>query len=176
MSFHYHLIQPLLYPTAAGRPLISYSGQGWSSSSRPQGRLSLYMILLRKRISYQRVGRILASLWSRPPSERLTKKLFTRSTRRGALTYALISKSGYRVTFLPVYTRTNAPPPPQDVQARKRPNTEPIYTTVTSYGGFVRQGLVRPPGEYLVFWYVGQISENAVGLIKERKVYLNLRL
>ena len=57
-----------------------------------------------------------------------------------------------------------------------RPNTEPIYTTVTSYGGVAR---VRPPGEYLVFWYVGQISENAVSLIKvraQRTVCLYLRL
>lgn len=91
----------------------------------------------------------------------------------------MLSKSGYRVTFLPVYTQTNAPPSPQDLQAYMRPNTEPIYTTVTSYGGVARQGRVRPPGEYLVFWYVGQISENAVSLIKvraQRTVCLNLRL
>ncbi len=80
-----------------------------------------------------------------------------------ALNYLTLSKSGYRVTSLPLYTESNAPHSPQDVQARNRPNTEPIYTTITSYDAVVRRGrMIRPPGEYLVFWYVGQIPENAV--------------
>lgn len=84
-----------------------------------------------------------------------------------ALIYLTLFKSGYRVTSLPLYTESSAPSPPQDVQALNRPNTEPIYTTIMSYDAVVRRGrMIRPPGEYLVFWFVGQIPENAVCLIE----------
>jgi len=79
-------------------------------------------------------------------------------------------ESGYRVDFLPLLSPTNAPFPPG---SRPRlgdpppPNTEPIYITTQSWAA--RQRFIdQPPragqygGEYLTFWYVGQIPEDAV--------------
>ncbi|PFH48847.1 hypothetical protein AMATHDRAFT_64527 [Amanita thiersii Skay4041] len=72
-------------------------------------------------------------------------------------------ESGYRVQFLPLYTRTWAPSPPSDPDAHCRCNTEPIYMTITSYRArYGRNRLVRTAGEYLTSWYVGCINEDAV--------------
>ncbi|KAF8629455.1 hypothetical protein AX15_003434 [Amanita polypyramis BW_CC] len=72
-------------------------------------------------------------------------------------------ESGYRVEFLPLYTQTNAPASPQDLDARIKPNTEPIFVTLMAYKPIIRRGrLIRSAGEYLIHWYVGQIPEDAV--------------
>ncbi|KAJ7938469.1 hypothetical protein B0H13DRAFT_1587860 [Mycena leptocephala] len=41
-------------------------------------------------------------------------------------------------------------------------NCEPIYINATSYPARKRRNVVLPPGEYLSFWYVGQIPADAV--------------
>ncbi|GBE86932.1 hypothetical protein SCP_1001760 [Sparassis crispa] len=77
-------------------------------------------------------------------------------------------ESGYRVEFLPLFTPTNAPPAPNsDHDFFDFPNTEPFYVSALAWNKRTRrQG--RPPrtgdngGEYLTFWYVGQIPDGAV--------------
>ncbi|TFK71203.1 hypothetical protein BDN72DRAFT_765338, partial [Pluteus cervinus] len=72
-------------------------------------------------------------------------------------------ESGYRAQFLPLKIPTRAPAPPEDKDARKRLNTEPIFMQMTSWGGilgFMPKGAVA--GEYLTLWYVGEIPEDAV--------------
>ncbi|KAI0944653.1 hypothetical protein AcW1_002315 [Taiwanofungus camphoratus] len=77
-------------------------------------------------------------------------------------------ESGYRVDFLPVFMPSNAPRAPGSVHRRYNiPLTEPFYVTTLTW-----KPRVRPPGrrsrvgdgggEYLTFWYVGQIAEDAV--------------
>ncbi|KAJ7457012.1 hypothetical protein FB451DRAFT_1098391 [Mycena latifolia] len=69
-------------------------------------------------------------------------------------------ESSYRVEFLPLYTHTSAPLPPS---ARTyEPNSEPIYICTAAYPARKRRNMVLPPGEYLTFWYVGQIPADAV--------------
>jgi len=72
-------------------------------------------------------------------------------------------ESGYRAEFLPLFIPNHAPAPPHDRNAYKRPNTEPIFMSLTSWQPKRRQaGLVDNGGEYLTSWYVGQIAEDAV--------------
>lgn len=68
-------------------------------------------------------------------------------------------ESGYQVEFLPLYTPSHAPPPPNERDFYTRPNTEPFYMTITSWapGGKRKHG-----GEYLTSWYIGQIPKDAV--------------
>lgn len=77
-------------------------------------------------------------------------------------------ESGYRVDFLPVFMPSNAPRAPGSVHRRYNiPLTEPFYVTTLTW-----KPRARPPGrrsrvgdgggEYLTFWYVGQIAEDAV--------------
>jgi len=60
-------------------------------------------------------------------------------------------ESGYRVNFLPLYTQSRAPQPGGKSNLLSR-NTEPIYVTTASW----------KRGEYLSFYYVGQIPDDAV--------------
>ncbi|KAJ7146200.1 NUDIX hydrolase domain-like protein [Mycena epipterygia] len=71
-------------------------------------------------------------------------------------------ESGYRVEFLPLYTNSCAPIPPANRHLGYVPNCEPIFINTTSYRARQRGNWVAPPGEYLTFWYVGQIPEDAV--------------
>ncbi|KAJ7452038.1 NUDIX hydrolase domain-like protein [Mycena galericulata] len=71
-------------------------------------------------------------------------------------------ESGYRVQPLPLYTQTRAPGPPSNRETPYRPNCEPIFINTTSYPQRKRRNIVAPPGEYLTFWYVGQIPADAV--------------
>ncbi|KAJ6554475.1 NUDIX hydrolase domain-like protein [Mycena capillaripes] len=71
-------------------------------------------------------------------------------------------ESGYRVDFLPLYTHTRAPGPPDDPWAPSRLNCEAIHINLTSFPARKRGNRTSPPGEYLSFWYVGQIPEDAV--------------
>ncbi|KAJ7161055.1 NUDIX hydrolase domain-like protein [Mycena filopes] len=69
-------------------------------------------------------------------------------------------ESGYRVEFLPLHTQSQAPLSPNT--PHRAPNCEPIYIHTTYYPERLRPNSVRPPGEYLTFWYVGQIPADAV--------------
>ncbi|KAJ7153450.1 hypothetical protein C8R43DRAFT_1001986 [Mycena crocata] len=71
-------------------------------------------------------------------------------------------ESGYRVEPFPLYTNTCAPGPPTNLAAPDQRNCEPIYINTTSYSERRRRNYTTPPGEYLTFWYVGQIPEDAV--------------
>ncbi|KAF7373628.1 Nudix hydrolase domain-containing protein [Mycena sanguinolenta] len=71
-------------------------------------------------------------------------------------------ESGYQVEFLPLYNETRAPGPPDDRYAAVRPNCEPVYISTAAYPARVRGNRVSPAGEYLTFWYVGQIPPDAV--------------
>ncbi|KAG6915239.1 hypothetical protein DXG01_012571 [Tephrocybe rancida] len=69
-------------------------------------------------------------------------------------------ESGYRVRFLPLYAPTHAPAPPSNRDARMLPMTEALYTTVSHWSA--GRGNRRQPGEYMTFWYAGQIPRDAV--------------
>jgi len=71
-------------------------------------------------------------------------------------------ESGYRVEFLPLFTQTRAPGPPTDPHAPYSLNCEPIYIGTASYPPRTRGNRIAPAGEYLSFWYVGQIPVDAV--------------
>ncbi|KAG6889678.1 hypothetical protein C0995_015426 [Termitomyces sp. Mi166 len=68
-------------------------------------------------------------------------------------------ESGYRVTSLPLFTCTHAPSPPSNPGARRRLNTESLYTTITHWSSGGNRSV---PGEYMTFWYAGQIPPDAV--------------
>ncbi|KAH9943911.1 hypothetical protein B0H21DRAFT_747560 [Amylocystis lapponica] len=76
-------------------------------------------------------------------------------------------ESGFKAQFLPLYTPTNAPPSPLDrLCPYVLPNTEPIYISTKKWRPRKQRPdrLPRPGdngGEYLTFWYVGQIAEDA---------------
>ncbi|KAJ3559700.1 hypothetical protein NM688_g187 [Phlebia brevispora] len=76
-------------------------------------------------------------------------------------------ESGYHVEFLPLLLPTNAPGPPSAPREHQRayslPCTEPIYISNT-YWSRRRPAQVYETdgGLYLTFWYVGQISDDAV--------------
>ncbi|KAG6883633.1 hypothetical protein C0993_004985 [Termitomyces sp. T159_Od127] len=69
-------------------------------------------------------------------------------------------ESGYRATFLPLFTPTHAPSPPSNPGASRRLNTESLYTTITQWSA--GRGRRNVPGEYMTFWYAGQIPPDAV--------------
>ncbi|KAF8970681.1 hypothetical protein BDZ97DRAFT_1790492 [Flammula alnicola] len=73
-------------------------------------------------------------------------------------------ESGYRTEFLPLYSPTRQPAPPQDEDAYARPNIEPIFMTLSSWQPRrTRTGQLKDSGgEYLTTWYAGQIPEDAV--------------
>lgn len=77
-------------------------------------------------------------------------------------------ESGYRVEFLPLYLPTNAPIPPAERGHGDLPSTEPFYISTHAWAPRNRQhpeGQVWAGdfgGEYLTFWYIGQISADAV--------------
>lgn len=76
-------------------------------------------------------------------------------------------QSGYRAEFLPLYILTHAPSPPEDNPYSPyrvpRRNTEPIYLSTYQWQ---KQRWPQGPectgGEYLTFWFVGQIPHDAV--------------
>ncbi|CAK5271517.1 unnamed protein product [Mycena citricolor] len=72
-------------------------------------------------------------------------------------------ESGYQVEPLPLFTFSRQPAPPGKPDAGDIPNCEPIYV-LTSYFRERRHrgGYVSPAGEYLTFWYAGQIGPDAV--------------
>lgn len=72
-------------------------------------------------------------------------------------------QSGYRAEFMPLYIPTNAPPPPTANSRYLELNTEPIYmSTHRWYRRRMYQSAKSFGGEYLTFWFVGMIPENAV--------------
>lgn len=72
-------------------------------------------------------------------------------------------ESGYRAKFMPLFSPHHAPAPPHDHEAYQRPNSEPIFVSLTSWQPKQpRPGIVDNGGEYLTTWYVGRIDENAV--------------
>ncbi|KAI0651155.1 hypothetical protein C8Q79DRAFT_15374 [Trametes meyenii] len=73
-------------------------------------------------------------------------------------------ESGYRVSFLPLIMPTNAPTEPGSPEHDpRRPITEPIYVQLMKWHQrrYARVQYGGPGGEYLTFWYVGQIPANA---------------
>lgn len=80
-----------------------------------------------------------------------------------------IYKTGYRVEPLPLYTGSRAPIPlgePKEIAPQ--PNTEPIVVSVAAWTPSHNLPLSNTSegpdmgGEYIVFYYVGQIGEDAV--------------
>jgi len=70
-------------------------------------------------------------------------------------------ESGYQVQFLPLYTPSHAPYPPSVSQeVANSPNTEPIFISTRAWSAR-RRGFADCGGEYLTFWYVGCIEEDA---------------
>jgi hypothetical protein len=64
---------------------------------------------------------------------------------------------------MPLFIPNHAPAPPHDRNAYKRPNTEPIFMSLTSWQPKQRGAVqVDNGGEYLTSWYVGRIAEDAV--------------
>ncbi|KAI0772435.1 hypothetical protein BD413DRAFT_603919 [Trametes elegans] len=70
-------------------------------------------------------------------------------------------ESGYRVSFLPLIMETHAPLPPGSKNQRDVPCTEPIGVYVQQWRNG-HHGRNDHGGEYLTFWYVGQIADDAV--------------
>ncbi|PBK69360.1 hypothetical protein ARMSODRAFT_1018785 [Armillaria solidipes] len=66
-------------------------------------------------------------------------------------------ESGYKAQHFPLYKVTRAPAPPENPGARRSPNTEPAYISVRSWSTKKNDN----GGEYLTFWYVGQIGPDA---------------
>lgn len=62
---------------------------------------------------------------------------------------------------MPLFIPHHAPAPPDDRNAYERPNTEPIFMTLSSWQP-KRRGAADNGGEYLTSWYVGRIAEDAV--------------
>jgi len=71
-------------------------------------------------------------------------------------------ESGYQVEFLPLYTPTRAPISPG--APKDTPNTEPIYISTVAWAPRKsrRSRTTDNGGEYLSFYYVGQIPLDAV--------------
>ncbi|KIP02358.1 hypothetical protein PHLGIDRAFT_79223, partial [Phlebiopsis gigantea 11061_1 CR5-6] len=71
-------------------------------------------------------------------------------------------ESGYRAEFLPLSIPSNAPTPPSQRPRLLHPNTEPIYmSTHRWYRPQRYQPRDASGGEYLTFWYVGMIPDDA---------------
>ncbi|KZV63424.1 hypothetical protein PENSPDRAFT_657313 [Peniophora sp. CONT] len=73
-------------------------------------------------------------------------------------------ESGYRATFLPLLLPSGAPVPPDARASDDGLRTEPIYIRAMGIPSIVDQAnRIRSRGEeYIVFFYVGQIPENAI--------------
>ncbi|KZT68056.1 hypothetical protein DAEQUDRAFT_728315 [Daedalea quercina L-15889] len=79
-------------------------------------------------------------------------------------------ESGYQVEFLPLYLPTNAPIPPAERARGMQPCAEPFYASTQKWAPRRRRRQrtdesLYPEdngGEYMVFWYIGQISADAV--------------
>jgi 8-oxo-dGTP pyrophosphatase MutT (NUDIX family) len=65
-------------------------------------------------------------------------------------------ESGFRAEFMPLHTRTRAPSSPSANPVSL--NTEPIFASTMAWGPRHQDG----GGEYLTFYYVGQIPEGAI--------------
>lgn len=80
----------------------------------------------------------------------------------------LCIQSGLRVSFMPLIIPTHAtiPSNSQPVVDRFLPSSEPIYLNLQKWSrGHYGRG--DTGGEYLTFWYVGQIPEDAVRLLAQ---------
>ncbi|OBZ74348.1 hypothetical protein A0H81_05538 [Grifola frondosa] len=72
-------------------------------------------------------------------------------------------ESGFRVQFLPLFTKNNASSPPGSSHRHvDLPSTEPIFVTTMACDSHKKGASKRGKVEYLSFWYVGEISNNAV--------------
>jgi len=73
-------------------------------------------------------------------------------------------ESGFRVELLPLFTPMNQPGVPGSAHTKYHlPNTEPIFIS-TSYWPPRKRAAARAAdkgGEYLIYWFVGQIAEDA---------------
>jgi hypothetical protein len=83
-------------------------------------------------------------------------------------------KTGYRVDPLPLYTGSRAPVPPGQVnKTALQPNTEPIIVSFAAWAPSHNLPLSNTAeypdlgGEYIAFYYVGQIREDAVSNVLE---------
>ncbi|KAI0758939.1 hypothetical protein C8Q74DRAFT_1300977 [Fomes fomentarius] len=114
------------------------------------------VVLLHETVKDQH-GRHLYSHWFLPKGRKDVGESLEQTALREAY-----EESGYRVSFLPVIMWHNAPEPPnsRDVQGLL-PVTEPIFISTLVYGRG-QGGRNKHGGEYLTFWYVGQIGEDAV--------------
>lgn len=75
-------------------------------------------------------------------------------------------QSGYRVEFLPVFLRHNAPSPPGASRHRyNEPCTEPFYISSLPWVDRDNTGNIEAHGDYFTFWYIGEIPANAVSSI-----------
>ena len=80
-------------------------------------------------------------------------------------------QSGYRAEFMPLCTPTRALATPGQFSAGASRtaaalNTEPIYITTQRFGPYRRRsGALDNGGEYIAFYYVGQISHDAVRVL-----------
>jgi len=74
-------------------------------------------------------------------------------------------ESGYRCEFLPLFSYSRAPMPPTMARTSQKV-TEPLFTSIAAWGPRkIKDGAgtyTDPGGEYLTFWYVGQIGPDAV--------------
>lgn len=90
--------------------------------------------------------------------------IFAFSVQYSSLIWA--SQSGYRADFLPLYVQTNAPPAPDAPRDKYKVIGEPLFTCINFYGG----RKLRRPGEYLTFYYVGQIGPDAVSTLSQTEI------
>ncbi|KAF9017696.1 hypothetical protein BDZ89DRAFT_1074631 [Hymenopellis radicata] len=72
-------------------------------------------------------------------------------------------ESGYPVSHFPLYKDTLQPVPPEDRGKEYPVNIEPAFVSIAPWPPrFTRDGQLRSHGgEYLTFWYVGQIAAHA---------------
>ncbi|KAI0000752.1 hypothetical protein BJV74DRAFT_110510 [Russula compacta] len=74
-------------------------------------------------------------------------------------------ESGYRIEFLPLYLPSRAPAPPSRPNARgELMVSEPVFITTSDFGPYARANgqIVDHGGQYITFYYVGQIPADAV--------------
>ncbi|KAF8918407.1 hypothetical protein CPB85DRAFT_1196867, partial [Mucidula mucida] len=72
-------------------------------------------------------------------------------------------ESGYPVRHFPLFKDTWQPVPPEDRNKEYPANIEPAYVSITPWTPrFTKDGHFKDRGgEYLTFWYVGQIAADA---------------
>ncbi|KAF8486781.1 NUDIX hydrolase domain-like protein [Russula ochroleuca] len=72
-------------------------------------------------------------------------------------------ETGYRVDFLPLYLPSRAPAPPSRPDARRELMvSEPIFITSHDFGPYRHGNRVDRGGQYMIFYYAGQIPADAV--------------